>query len=74
LNLLGQRAALALEIGSIKAKMGLPIHDPAREEQVLDQLSKKVVEPLSGECIRAIYTQIMRETRRLEHLNTPEAH
>jgi len=64
LNLLNQRLRIALEVGSIKKKMGEKIRDPRREEEVLERLKKIDRGPLREEDLEKIFKTIMRVCRK----------
>lgn len=64
--LLNKRARYALEIGKIKKTLKLPIYDAARENAVLEAVSKLTTGPLSPESIKNIFQVIMQETRKVE--------
>lgn len=66
LALLNSRAKLALEVGKIKSRDGLPIYAPDREQQLLRGLVEKNEGPLSEQAIRAIYREIMSAALSLE--------
>ncbi|MDD5199405.1 MAG: chorismate mutase [Terrimicrobiaceae bacterium] len=66
LRLLNERATLALEIGRIKSRDGLPIYAPDREIALLRGLVEKSEGPLSPAAIRAIYREIMSAALALE--------
>ncbi|MEO6847389.1 MAG: chorismate mutase [Chthoniobacterales bacterium] len=66
IDLLNQRAALALEVGKIKQTTGVPVYAPAREDQLLRGLVKKNKGPLTPEAIHAIYREIMSASLSLE--------
>lgn len=65
LRLLNQRAAIACEIASIKVASGLQAYDGNREKQVLARVAEKNTGPLDGQSVVAIFSGIIRETRRL---------
>ena len=65
-DLLNERARCALSIVDLKKKMGLPVHDPKREGEVLEKVVRHNEGPLSGEALRRIFTGIMDEHRKLE--------
>ncbi len=65
LRLLNQRAAIACEIASIKVASGLPAYDGNRERQVLARVAEKNTGPLDQQSVTDIFSQIIRETRRL---------
>ncbi len=66
LNLLNDRAKLALEVGKVKSRDGLPIYAPDREQLLLRGLMEKNEGPLSEQAIRAIYREIMSAALALE--------
>jgi chorismate mutase-like protein len=66
LKLLNERATLALEVGRIKSRDGLPIYAPDREASLLRSLCERSEGPLSGGAIRAIYREIMSAALALE--------
>jgi chorismate mutase len=65
-ELLNKRASYAIEIGKIKKKEGLPVLDQAREEEILDRVSKKTKGPFSSMAIREIFKKVIEETRKIE--------
>jgi chorismate mutase-like protein len=65
LELLNRRARIACEIASIKAASGLPAYDPQRETEVLSKVAALNQGPLEHQSIHAIFSSIIRETRRL---------
>ncbi len=66
LRLLNERATLALEVGRIKNREGLPIYAPDREVALLRGLVERSEGPLSPTAIRAIYREIMSAALALE--------
>jgi chorismate mutase len=70
-RLLNVRVACALEIGRLKHEAGLPIYQPEREKQVLDQVRKaatKLAGPLEAEAVVRIFERIIDEARRAERI------
>jgi len=65
-DLLNDRARCALEIAELKKKLGLPVHDPKRELEVLDKFSAHNGGPLTDEALQGIFRCIMAEHRKLE--------
>jgi chorismate mutase-like protein len=65
LELLNRRARIAFEIASIKVASGLPAYDPQRETQVLGKITALNQGPLDHQGAHAIFSSIIRETRRL---------
>lgn len=67
-RLLNARSACALEIGALKRARGLPIYQPAREQEVLGHVRSVNGGPLDAEAITRVYERIIDEARRLERL------
>lgn len=65
-KLLNERAEVALQIGAMKEKAGLPVYAPEREEMLLRRIEKKNAGPLRHESLRAIYREIMSASLSLE--------
>ena len=66
LRLLNRRATLAVRIGNLKRKQGLPVFDIRREKEVLGRLKRTNQGPLPGGSIRRIFHQILACSRKLE--------
>lgn len=66
LNLLNQRAALALEVGELKKREGSVAFRPEREAQVIDGLKAGNPGPLRSESVAPIWREIMSACRALE--------
>lgn len=70
-RLLNVRVACALEIGRLKHEAGLPIYQPDREKQVLEQVRKAAANlagPLEAEAVVRIFERIVDEARRAERI------
>ena len=65
-ELLGRRAACALQIGSFKRSNGLPTLDAVRERDLLDAVCKINKGPLSDAAVRNIFTEIVSACRSLQ--------
>jgi chorismate mutase len=65
-ELLNERSRCALEIGSHKSRLGLPIYDPAREQDIVRQAVAGNTGPLEDAAIRRLFERILDESRRLE--------
>ena len=65
-RLLNQRARYAIEIGEIKAVLGLPIYVPEREKDVLRHVEETSEGPLDCKTVRRLFERIIDETRRVE--------
>ncbi len=70
LDLLGERARLALAVGSVKAVDSAPVYRPEREAQVVARLISRNGGPLAAAGIEAIWREIMSACRGLERRPT----
>ncbi len=66
LQLLNRRARLAIEIGKLKLREGLPLHVPGREREVLSRTWKLNDGPLNSRAVAGLFRRIIRETRRVQ--------
>ena len=66
LRLLNRRARLGVAVGRLKKRHGLKLFDPVRERAILARLAAANQGPLSSAAVRAIYRQILQQTRRTE--------
>lgn len=66
LDLLNDRARIAMQIGEIKKKMEANIIDREREEQIYQRILKKNQGPFSGEAIKSIFALIIQKSRELQ--------
>ena len=67
-RLLNARAACALEIGRIKRQMGVPIYQPQREAEVLNNVQAVNNGPLDQPAIKRLFERIIDEARHLERI------
>jgi chorismate mutase/prephenate dehydratase len=68
-ELVNKRAGIAADLGRSKADQGEDIFSPAREEEVFKnalQANERVGGPLSEECIRAIFREVVSGSRALQ--------
>ncbi len=65
-RLINQRGEIARQIGQIKAENGESIYAPAREDEVLRKVASRSKGPISKECIRAIFRELISGSRALE--------
>ncbi|MEK6376143.1 MAG: chorismate mutase [Acidobacteriota bacterium] len=65
-RLLNQRAKYAVEIGELKAILGLPVYAPEREKEVLHHVERTSDGPLDGASVRRLFERIIDESRRVE--------
>jgi chorismate mutase len=68
--LLNDRAECAIALGRIKQARGLPIYQPAREEEVLGNVQRTNGGPLRAEAMRRLFERIIDESRRIERVAT----
>ena len=66
LRLLNERASVSLQIGRVKAKDGLDVHDPWREQAIFDYLAKHNKGPLKAGEIQEIFQRIVSISKRLQ--------
>lgn len=66
LELLNQRATIAEKIGDTKEAAGLPVIEPAREQQVIERAAARNGGPLTAEAVKGIYERIMLEMRHIQ--------
>lgn len=69
-RLLNDRADCAIALGQIKKALGLPIYQPAREEEVLGNVQRSNGGPLESEALRRLFERIIDESRRIERVAT----
>lgn len=65
-RLLNERARCVAEIGKIKRQDGLPIHEPNREQEVLQHALEANQGALEDEALRRIFEKIVEEGKRLQ--------
>jgi len=66
LDLLNKRAAVASEIGNIRAELGTEFYDPEREANMLTILQQQNEGPFSNETISSLFREIFRATLSME--------
>ncbi len=67
-RLLNARAACALEIGKVKRALGIPIYQPDREAEVLNNVQGWNNGPLDMPAIKRLFERIIDEARHLERI------
>ena len=67
-KLLNARAACALEIGRLKRESGIPVYQPAREAEVLQNVEKANLGPLDQPAMKRLFERIIDEARHLERI------
>lgn len=67
IRLMGERRALALEVGRIKEERGLPVMDPAREARVVRQVAERAREAgVDEEMARDVIWRIIASAREVQ--------
>ena len=69
-SLLHRRAAIAGDVGSVKAKAGLPIVDREREAAIMRRIAGPSYSPIETAVILRIYAEILLESRRIQQRAT----
>ena len=67
-ELLNERSQCALEIGRIKQESNIPLYQPDRESEVLENAESENKGPLSDAAIRRLFERIIDEARSAERL------
>ena len=65
-QLLNERSRCALEIGRLKVEANLPLYQPDREKEVLQNAESNNSGPLSHAAIRRLFERIIDEARSAE--------
>lgn len=65
-TLLNERASCALAVGVEKERLGVPVYQPAREEEVLAAARRTNRGPLDDGAVTRLFERIIDEARRLE--------
>ena len=65
-ELLNQRSRCALEIGKLKQAQNLPLYQPEREREVLENAERVNPGPLTDAAIRRLFERIIDEARSAE--------
>ena len=65
-KILNQRSHVANKIGHVKQQLGLPVYDPAREKEVLENVIQANPGPLPPDAIQRLFERVIDETRSLE--------
>lgn len=71
-RLLNERAGCAIALGRVKKIRGMPIYQPAREEEVLRNVQGCNGGPLEEGALRRLFERIIDESRRIERIGTAE--
>ena len=66
LELLNERALLALEVGRKKRDAGIALRDPRREAVILARMREQNPGPLTAPAVGRLFRAILAESRRVE--------
>lgn len=72
IKLLNERSQCALEIGKLKRRHSIPIYQPEREREVLENAERANGGPLADTAIRRLFERILDEARSLERQERSE--
>src|SRR5271167_3609016 len=64
--LLNERAAAVVEIGRLKRNTSMPIYEPAREREVIDNVQRSSKGPLAERDLAQIYERIIDVMRSIQ--------
>ena len=67
-ELLNERSRCVLEIGKLKQEQHLPLYQPDREKEVLQNAEQNNHGPLTDAAIRRLFERIIDEARAAERL------
>ena len=65
-RLLNERSKVAMEIGKLKRQANLPLYQPEREREVLENAERANSGPLPDTAIRRLFERILDEARSVE--------
>jgi chorismate mutase len=65
-ELLNERSRCALEIGKLKQAQNLPLYQPDREREVLENAERANPGPLTDAAVRRLFERIIDEARSAE--------
>jgi chorismate mutase len=65
-DLLNERARYVLEISKEKKRLGLPVHEPAREKEIMENIRKRNGGPLPYEPLKRIFERVIDESRSIQ--------
>lgn len=65
-DMLNDRAKLANKIGELKKTLALPVYNPKRETEVMQNVMTHSKGPMEPSAIKRLFERIIDETRRLE--------
>ncbi len=70
-ELLNRRARLALAVAHEKARLGLAVRAPAREQDVIARVRQANAGPLDEDAVVRVFRSIIDESRRMQEAMSP---
>lgn len=70
LRIFNERARIALEIGRVKNRLGLPVFDPGREKRIFARMKEENPGPLDDGAVIRLFERVVDESRRLERIRS----
>ena len=66
LRLLNERTRVVQQIGDVKHKVSLPIYEPKREDEVLDNVTAHNTGPLPSDAVKRVFERVIDEMRTVQ--------
>jgi len=70
-ELLNRRARLALAVAQEKARLGLAVRAPGREQEVIAHVCRSNAGPLDQDAVTRVFRSIIDESRRIQEVRAP---
>lgn len=67
-ELLNERTRIVEQLGAVKEQLGVPVHEPRREDDVLANVAAANHGPLPPEALRRMFERIVGEMRSLQRV------
>ncbi len=65
-KLLNERARYVLEIGALKKRLRMPVYEPQREREILENVRRHNGGPLDYEALKRVFERIIDEGRSIQ--------
>ncbi|HKZ53415.1 MAG TPA: chorismate mutase [Candidatus Acidoferrales bacterium] len=65
-ELLNERSRCAAEVGRLKRQGQRPLHQPEREQEILERVQRVNKGPLGNEALKRLFERILEETRMVQ--------
>jgi chorismate mutase len=73
-RLLQERVSVAIDIGRIKSRNGIPVADPAREKEVISHVLNTPHAPLDSQSLETLFLWILTICRKAQMNSHPPSH